>query len=153
MIIENVEFENLKKISKQIKILQSKVLLQSFNLDAMQIKEITDDRFNKLSVNLENNNCKLAIAINNEEVIVGYVWFFELEVLGEMHVHINEIGTLENHRNLGIGSSLMNHVLEYCKLQNINHVELNVSAKNLQAVKFYENKQFEIESYKLIKQI
>ena len=45
----------------------------------------------------------------------------------------------------GIGGKLINHTIEYCKLNSIKKIELEVRIDNERAIKLYKKFGFEIE--------
>ena len=56
--------------------------------------------------------------------------------------HINYFAVRQKYRKRGFGSYMMNHLIMHCKKQNINKLLLEVSQKNIIAVKFYDKFNF-----------
>lgn len=57
------------------------------------------------------------------------------------------LGVLEPYRRLGLGSQLLQHILEQAKLaKDISKVYLHVQTTNNQGVKFYKKHDFQIVS-------
>ncbi|XP_073285283.1 uncharacterized protein [Primulina huaijiensis] len=63
---------------------------------------------------------------------------------GAIRVYIMTLGVLAPYRGLGVGSRLLNHVLDLCVKQNIGEVYLHVQTNNEDAIKFYMKFGFEI---------
>ncbi|KAL0297311.1 UNVERIFIED_CONTAM: N-alpha-acetyltransferase 50 [Sesamum radiatum] len=63
---------------------------------------------------------------------------------GAVRVYIMTLGVLAPYRGLGVGSKLLNHVLDLCMKQNIGEVYLHVQTNNEDAIKFYKKFGFEI---------
>ncbi|XP_010541623.1 PREDICTED: N-alpha-acetyltransferase 50 [Tarenaya hassleriana] len=63
---------------------------------------------------------------------------------GGLCVYIMTLGVLAPYRGLGVGSRLLNHVLELCSKQNISEIYLHVQTNNEDAIKFYKKFGFEI---------
>ncbi|KAF2575826.1 hypothetical protein F2Q70_00006303 [Brassica cretica] len=61
-----------------------------------------------------------------------------------MRVYIMTLGVLAPYRGIGIGSKLLNHVLDICTKQNISEIYLHVQTNNEDAIKFYKKFGFEI---------
>ncbi|KAI7994299.1 N-alpha-acetyltransferase 50 [Camellia lanceoleosa] len=65
---------------------------------------------------------------------------------GAVRVYIMTLGVLAPYRGLGIGTKLLNHVLDLCSKQNIGEIEiyLHVQTNNEDAISFYKKFGFEI---------
>ncbi|XP_015972760.1 uncharacterized protein LOC107496078 [Arachis duranensis] len=63
---------------------------------------------------------------------------------GQIRVYIMTLGVLAPYRGLGIGTKLLNHVLDLCSKQNISEVYLHVQTNNEDAINFYKKFGFEI---------
>ncbi|CAK9312855.1 unnamed protein product [Citrullus colocynthis] len=63
---------------------------------------------------------------------------------GSVRVYIMTLGVLAPYRGLGIGSRLLNHVLDLCSKQNITEIYLHVQTNNDEAINFYKKFGFEI---------
>ncbi|KAH1074016.1 hypothetical protein J1N35_026344 [Gossypium stocksii] len=63
---------------------------------------------------------------------------------GAIRVYIMKLGVLAPYRGLGIGTRLLNHVLDLCSKQNIPEIHLHVQANNEDAINFYKKFGFEI---------
>ncbi|XP_059459635.1 uncharacterized protein LOC132189119 [Corylus avellana] len=63
---------------------------------------------------------------------------------GAIRVYIMTLGVLAPDRCLGIGTRLLNHVLDLCSKQNMFEVYLHVQTNNEDAINFYKKFGFEI---------
>ncbi|XWS70837.1 hypothetical protein CRYUN_Cryun03dG0083300 [Craigia yunnanensis] len=61
-----------------------------------------------------------------------------------IRVYIMTLGVLAPYRGLGIGTRLLNHVLDLCSKQNIPEIYLHVQTNNEDAINFYKKFRFEI---------
>ncbi|KAJ6856470.1 N-alpha-acetyltransferase 50-like [Populus alba x Populus x berolinensis] len=64
---------------------------------------------------------------------------------GAVRVYIMTLGVLAPYRRLGIGTKLLNHVLDLCSKQNISEIYLHVQTNNEDALNFYKKFGFEIK--------
>ncbi|GLT60918.1 hypothetical protein SLA2020_336580 [Shorea laevis] len=63
---------------------------------------------------------------------------------GAICVYIMTLGVLAPYRGLGIGTRLLNHVLDLSSKQNMSEVYLHVQTNNQDAINFYKKFGFEI---------
>ncbi|KAH9619017.1 hypothetical protein KSS87_018290 [Heliosperma pusillum] len=63
---------------------------------------------------------------------------------GAVCIYIMTLGVLAPYRGLGIGTKLLNHVIELCSKQNISEIYLHVQTNNDEAISFYKKFGFEI---------
>lgn len=109
--------------------------------DLEQIKDclLTDfDDFwsyNTLKQDFENGNSKYFVAKNDNEIIgfAGIVAIFD-------EVDIMNIVVKKNKRNLGIGSLLLEKIIEFSK--DYTYITLEVNIKNTPAIKLYKKYGF-----------
>lgn len=96
--------------------------------------------YNIFKSELENENSKYIVAkLNNEIIGFGGIW----QVIDE--AHITNIVTKKNFRNLGIGSLLLENLINICKNSNkINSITLEVNEDNVIAQKLYEKFDFKV---------
>ena len=119
--------------------------LSKLNISFMKIQDLDDIsdnlekdfddfwNYNIFKSELENPNSKYFMCkLNNE--IVGFAGV--LIVLDE--ADITNIVIKKDFRNKGIGTSLLNYLIEFCKSQNLTKINLEVSSKNDIAINLYK---------------
>ncbi|XP_047332350.1 N-alpha-acetyltransferase 50 [Impatiens glandulifera] len=63
---------------------------------------------------------------------------------GGVCVYIMTLGVLAPYRGLGVGSKLLNHVMELSSKQNVSKIYLHVQTNNDEAMSFYKKFGFEV---------
>ncbi|KAM0024477.1 putative transferase transcription regulator GNAT family [Helianthus debilis subsp. tardiflorus] len=63
---------------------------------------------------------------------------------GAIRVYIMTLGVLAPYRGLGIGTKLLNHVIDLSSKENIGEIYLHVKTNNEDAINFYKKFGFEI---------
>ncbi|HLP45854.1 MAG TPA: ribosomal protein S18-alanine N-acetyltransferase [Candidatus Kapabacteria bacterium] len=70
--------------------------------------------------------------------ICGYIIFWIIEETLELH----DIAVIENYKNRGVGSQLMNFMLEIARIREVEEIFLEVRLSNAAAIAFYEKFNF-----------
>ncbi len=92
-----------------------------------------------LKEELGNPNSKYLVVKDKNDVILGFggIW----KAVDD--IHITNIVVKKDLRNKGIGSMLLNKLIELCKKEkNINSITLEVNTQNIPAIKLYEKYGF-----------
>lgn len=122
----------------QIKI--SKMNIHDLNKISPVLLTEFDDfwNYNIFKSELENENSKYVVAKNNDE-IVGFagIWISIDEA------HVTNIVTKKDLRKNGIGSTLLEELINLSKTLNLVSITLEVNENNLDAIKLYEKFGFE----------
>lgn len=122
----------------QIKI--SKMNIDDLNKISPVLLTDFDDfwNYNIFKSELENENSKYVVAKNNDE-IVGFagIWISIDEA------HVTNIVTKKDLRKNGIGSTLLEELINLSKTLNLVSITLEVNENNLDAIKLYEKFGFE----------
>lgn len=122
----------------QIKI--SKMNIDDLNKISPVLLTEFDDfwNYNIFKSELENENSKYVVAKNNDE-IVGFagIWISIDEA------HVTNIVTKKDLRKNGIGSTLLEELINLSKNLNLVSITLEVNENNLDAIKLYEKFGFE----------
>ncbi|KAJ3296412.1 N-alpha-acetyltransferase 50 [Borealophlyctis nickersoniae] len=59
-------------------------------------------------------------------------------------VYIQTLGVLAPYRRLGLGSSLVDHLITHCKEKKINEIYLHLHTENTEALEFYKKHGFTV---------
>ncbi|CAI9289394.1 unnamed protein product [Lactuca saligna] len=84
------------------------------------------------------------LAYYNDICVGSIACRLEKKETGVVRVYIMTLGVLAPYRGLGIGTKLLNHVLELSQKQNIGEIYLHVQTNNEDAISFYKKFGFEI---------
>lgn len=113
----------------------------------------------KIENTIEEMKCfiedKSAIVIGafQKNKLIGFIWGYKTTVNNKIRIHISYFVVNEKYRKQGIGSKLIEKIYKIAKENQIEEVELMVTAHNIPAVNFYERQGFEVERVKLCKKI
>ena len=86
------------------------------------------------------NTRKYYVAVDENNIPVGYIGVFD----SFDDYNIIGIAVDNNYQKKGIGSLLLQKVIEEAKLNNIKSLSLEVDEKNEKAINFYKNKGFKV---------
>lgn len=87
------------------------------------------------------------VALNDSEEIVGYVThFFAYYTWIGKSLYMDDLYVKEEFRGHGIGTELINKVIEYAKTTNCQKVKWQVSEWNKPAIEFYKSLGASIDS-------
>ena len=141
VIIEKATIEDLEYIQK----LNKKLFIREFEKynKLLNIEWTFGEKGTKYFKELIQNNFVYVAKINNN--IIGYL-------AGSIH-NVNECFTekfaeienmyIENqYRRLKIGSKLIIKFKEWCKLNNVEYIEVSAWSENIEAINFYKNNNF-----------
>ena len=113
--------------------------------DLKTIKEILISDFdefwnyNVFKAELQSENSKYLVAKLNNEII----GFAGIKIIID-EADIMNIVTKKIYRNQGVGTLLLNEIINLCKKHNLNSVSLEVNEINSSAIHLYENFNFKI---------
>ena len=93
--------------------------------------------YNILKQELENGKSKYFVFKQKNEII-GFAGI--LLIIDE--VNIMNIVVRKDKRNIGIGSLLLEKIIEFSKMHNATFITLEVNEKNISAIKLYEKYGF-----------
>lgn len=112
--------------------------------DLLSIKNILFQEFDDfwtysiLEKELNSTSATYIIASQNNE-IVGFAGF--LKIVDE--ANIMNIVTKKSKRNMGIGTKLLQSLIQLAKDQKMSSITLEVNEKNISAINLYKKFQFE----------
>lgn len=78
------------------------------------------------------------------DVVVGAVSCKIEQVDNERRLYIMTLGCLFTYRRLGIGTTMLKHVLDYATRKSIDSIYLHVQVNNIGAIEFYKKFGFEV---------
>lgn len=78
------------------------------------------------------------------DVVVGAVCCRIEQIDNERCLYIMTLGCLFTYRRLGIGTTMLEHVLDYAFRKGIDSIYLHVQINNTVAIEFYKKFDFEI---------
>ena len=115
-------------------------------------EKITYELFSNFINNLHNDHHVFVNEYNNKIIATGTLLIENKLIHGISKVgHIEDIVVDKNHRGLGLGKNIINHLAEFAVREKCYKVILNCKETNC---KFYENcgfKQYEVEMVKYTK--
>ena len=88
---------------------------------------------------------KVIYIVLDDNKIVGYIYGYEYENTAfkdAKHAFIDALYVEDGYRGKGYGSALIKEYMNYCKENNIKHVQINAYLKNKDAIKLYEKLGF-----------
>lgn len=101
----------------------------------------------------KKDNSAILIGAFEGDTIVGFLWAYEREVLGEKRIHIGHIVVSSKVRSSGIGSKLVNEIEYLARKKGIKKIDLMTTVKNDKTMKFYKSNGFSIVRVQLEKEL
>ncbi|KAF3667869.1 putative 6-hydroxynicotinate 3-monooxygenase-like [Capsicum annuum] len=139
--LENVRYKNMMQLKKINTVLFPVRYSDKYYSDALAAADFT-----KLGL-MQALVLKFAEQSFNayySDICVGSI-ACRLDKEGEaVCVYIMTLGVLAPYRGLGIGTKMLNHVLDLCIKQNIREICLHVQTSNEDAINFYKKFGFEV---------
>ena len=143
--LEAKDYSNLQKIFSELYQIHYKNRPDVFTPN----HPITQEYFNEILT----SNCKHCYVYEEKGNLLGAILFKEIH--SENYASLNkrtyfaiyDIAVISTHRRQGIGTKLYNFVLELAKQNNVNAVQVDVWAFNIDAIKFYEKLNMKIKKY------
>jgi ribosomal protein S18 acetylase RimI-like enzyme len=104
----------------------------------------------KLFKFLKNQN-NIAYMVIQEGKVVGFAWGYVLERMdNESMLYIHSVDTLEEYRNQGVGTLLIEAFLNYAKEKKLRNTFLITDKGNISANKLYQKFTKNIEEDKIL---
>lgn len=100
---------------------------------------------------LAQENCVIYIAEVDGEAVGCALCIVQIQEenpfrYASKRVHVDQLSVNETHRQTGVGSALMERVIELAKEHDAERVTLGVAAFNEKAIAFYERRHFHFDS-------
>ena len=103
------------------------------------LKELVKTSFSyNLDDDFKNNNFTRYFIYIEKSNIISYVNYYDLYDRFEL----SYIYVVDNMRNQGIASKMLSYLIELGKKKDINNITLEVSSKNIDAIKLYTKFDF-----------
>lgn len=78
------------------------------------------------------------------DIVVGAVCCRIEQADNERRLYIMTLGCLFTYRRLGIGTTMLKHVLDYASKRSIDNIYLHVQINNAGAIEFYQKFGFQV---------
>jgi ribosomal protein S18 acetylase RimI-like enzyme len=101
----------------------------------------------------KKGNSAILIGAFDKEKIIGFLWAYTREILGERRIHIGHIVVNSEVRSGGIGSKLLKCLEDYSIYENIKKIDLMTTFENEKTMKFYKAKGYSIVRVQLEKEL
>lgn len=125
------------------------------NLNNIIITKMTEEDLNSIKDNLTtefddfwnynvlhqeylNDTSSIFVATTQNHEILGFI---SIQIIID-EATITNIVTKKDSRNTGIGSAMLDHIINYCKTQNLKNLTLEVNEKNTSALNLYKKYNF-----------
>ena len=89
---------------------------------------------------IENNHLACYFVALDQNEVIGYIGMWS--IVGEGH--ITNLGIKPSHRKMGIGTKLINEIINYSLINNIGSITLEVRESNDKAIELYKKFEFEV---------
>lgn len=99
-----------------------------------------------IRTNLEKNTAQYVAELNG--VIIGWADILPSNIPAMTHVGLLGMGVVAEHRGTGVGSKLLRKTLEHAFEVGLKRIELEVYARNTNAINLYRKFGFELEGTK-----
>lgn len=101
----------------------------------------------------KKDDSAILIGAFNKERIIGFLWAYTREILGERRIHIGHIVVSSEVRSGGIGSKLLKLLEDYSIRENIKKIDLMTTFENEKTMEFYKAKGYSIVRVQLEKKL
>ena len=117
----------------------SKMTIEDLDKISLNLQTDFDDfwNYNILKSELENSN-SYYIVLKSDNEIIGFSGITIILDIAE----INNIVIKKTYRKKGYSKYLINHLIDYCKNNNITQINLEVSSENTVAINLYKSSGF-----------
>lgn len=139
IVIRKAELNDLSQI---VKLMADDTLGNGRELYAIPLPKCYIDAFNNICA---DNNSILLVACDGDKVIGNLQITFTqyLSYMGSMRATIENVRVIEDRRNKGIGTQLMNYAISLAKEKGCNIVQLTSNKVRKDAHRFYKRLGFE----------
>lgn len=140
MIIRKAKIEDCKKLDYFLTLLVR---------DEKQYDDSIDEFFAVINYyeNFVNDLDKCLLVATNNDEIVGYIYGYKQEkdpTSYKTEYLLDALYVMDNYRNQGIGTALINEFKTWCLENNGTDINVNVCSKNKDAKNLYQSNKFEV---------
>ncbi|HAA86241.1 MAG TPA: hypothetical protein DCE14_07860 [Kosmotogaceae bacterium] len=129
--------------SNRSMLLELLVQIYSVNFAMKDHLELVASKDYKDMLRFHEDGSAIILGAFEKDSIVGFLWCYIRDVLGEARIHVKHFGVIPEMRSRGLGTKLLNRLESLAKVKEINRIELVATLDNLEAIRFYESRGFE----------
>jgi ribosomal protein S18 acetylase RimI-like enzyme len=115
------------------------LLEENLRINFPNIKNLTElaKRGYENILRFQSDGSAILIGAFKGETIIGFLWAYQREVLGEQRLHIDHIIVDSKDRSCGIGTRLLNTLEGIANEKGLKKIELMTTVANEKTMKFY----------------
>lgn len=140
-IIEKIDRQKLVKYKNDILSLLSEIYSVNFG-NHMNINEVAEKKYEEL-IGFQDDGSAILYGAFKGNVMLGFMWAYVRSVFGQDRIHLTQIVVDKTARRQGIGKKLLEKLNEEALEKKIDIIELFATLNNKNAVRFYENNEYE----------
>lgn len=127
----------------------------NLNINFPNINKLTEFAISgyKDMIRFKRDNSAILIGAFEEDMIIGFLWAYVRNILGEIRIHIDHIIVDSKARSKGIGTKLLNNLENLSREKGIKKIELMTTLENESTMKFYNSKGFSTVRVQLEKKL
>lgn len=118
----------------------------------VDLTELANSGYNNMQ-RFHRDGSALLIGAFEGAIIIGFLWAYRREVLGEQSLHIGHIIVDSRARAGGIGTRLLNTLEVIANEKCIKKIELMAAVENEKTMKFYKSNGFIVARVQLEKEL
>lgn len=151
MQIQRIDTRDFNIWSRQIAELFNESV--KINFEGFPIEDnYGDNKCDDVASYLKQGTAVTYIAYDGNK-LMGWIWCHAINRMGKKRLHIAEIAVSSRYRKQGIGNALLKFAEDYAKENHYEAIELLVTAKNTDAVNFYNKSQYTTERFLMKKEL
>lgn len=115
--------------------------------------EFNEELFKKLLLKNSSKYPDWVKVAEDDGKLIGYIWFKMIESTVGVFGRMEHLFVDETYRSRGVGRMLMESAEEYFRRQGVKKVKLTVTKSNESAISLYRNMGYEVERFKMEKDL
>jgi ribosomal protein S18 acetylase RimI-like enzyme len=104
-------------------------------------------------IQFELDNSAVLIGAFYNDTIIGFLWAYGRNVLGENRIHLSHVIIESEYRGCGIGSMLLTKLESLSMDAGVCKIELITTKENIRTLEFYNAKGFNVVRVQLEKEL